>query len=68
MRFDLSVLSALPILGLQSLCEYKPPKERKDAKAGKEVARPHRPFFPPPCVVAGPNLFDFGKQCYHPTS
>ena len=34
-RFDLSVVSSWPTLGLQSLRVYRPPKRRKDAKARK---------------------------------
>ena len=42
-RFDLSLVSSWPTLGLQSLCVYRPPKRRKGAKARKEVDLLHHP-------------------------
>ena len=59
-RFDLSVVSSWPTLGLQSFRVYRPTKRRKGAKARKEVDRPRGPLFVPPSVeiVADPNPID----------
>ena len=59
-RFDLSVVSSWPTLGLQSLRVYRTLKRRKGAKARKEVDRPREPLFVPPLVeiVADPNPID----------
>ena len=59
-RFDLSVVSSWPTLGLQSLRVYKPPERQKGVKAQKEVDQPRGPLFVLPSVeiVADPNPID----------
>ena len=56
-RFDVSIMSLWPTLGLQSLRVYRPPKRWKGAKAKKEADRPRGPLFVPLSVeiVDDPN-------------
>ena len=57
---DVSIATAWPTLGLQSLRVYKPPKKRKGPEGKKNLERPRAPFFAPASVeiVADTNHVD----------